>query len=209
MSTQVFPSSLIGLGFPTREVQWSADIQESIAGQENRLSYYTYPRWTWTYDCSVLQAQTSSIGDFYTLVGFINARQGSFDSFLYQDAWDNAVSSQALGIGDGSSTVFQLVRAFGGFVEPVLAPNTSSAITIYLNGVSSTASSYTINGWGTSSINGAGSLVFNSAPSSGTTITGTFSYYWPCRFVNDKQAFANKYYGIYSAQKISFISCKN
>lgn len=207
MSSSLFPT-LIGLGFPVnRETQWSTDIQGAISGNENRLAYYTYPRYTYTLDVNVLQA--NSIQDYQTLIGFINARQGSFDSFLYQDTWDNFISSQAIGTGNGSSTVFQLVKTFGGFIEPVLAPNLSSAITVYLNGVSSTASSYTINGWGTSSTNGAGSLVFNSAPSSGALITATFSYYYPCRFVNDKQAFSNKYYGIYDSKKISFISVKN
>jgi uncharacterized protein (TIGR02217 family) len=207
MSNAIFPT-LIGLAFPvTRTVQWSADIQESIAGMENRLSYYTYPRYQYDIDVNVLQA--NSIQDFQTLIGFINSRQGSFDSFLYMDTYDNFVSSQLIGSSTGSSTVFQLIKSFGGFIEPVLAPNTSSAITVYLNGVSSAASSYTINGWGTSSANGAGSLVFNSAPSSGTAITATFGYYYPCRFVNDKQAFSNMYSNIYNAKKISFITVKN
>lgn len=205
MSTAIFPT-LRGLAFPVpREVVWDTNIQQNVSGKEVRIPYTTWPRYRWTFDFSVLTT-TSSIADFQSLLGFYNLRQGSADSFLYKDPNDYTVSSQSIGTGDSSSTAFQLVKSYGSFIEPVLAPDTSSTINIYKNAVLQAASSYTINAWGSSN---PGRLTFGAAPSSGTLITADFQYYYPCRFDKDTQAFNLKYYQIYNAQRFTIISVKS
>lgn len=131
MSTQVFPS-LPGIAFPVKRTpQWKTRVQQAISGKETRIADWSAPRWLWelTYDHLV---QGTSGGatrtDFAQLAAFFNGRQGMFDSFLFTDSDDNAVATQPLGAGDGATTSFQLVRAFGGFVEPVLAPNSVTAV---------------------------------------------------------------------------------
>ena len=109
------------------------------------------------------------------------------------------MTGQSLGVGDGATTVFQLVRAFGGFIEPVLAPNVVSAV--YLAGVAQSPSSYSVNPT-------TGLLTFTTAPASGAAITADFSYYFRCRFAEDTVDFEKFMAVLYRAQKLAFVSLK-
>lgn len=202
MSTSVLPS-LIGLGIDiTRTPKWDTIVQQNLSGKEVRIAQQTYPRWQWDLTFNVLRS-SGSYTELQTLVGFFNARQGQFDTFLYSDADDNSVTAQAISTGDGATTAFQLVRSFGGFVEPVLAPNVIS--NVYLNGVNQ-ASGWSVSNWGATS---PGVLTFTSAPSAGVAITATFSYYFPVRMTGDSVPFAMFLSRYYKAKKFSFISVKN
>jgi uncharacterized protein (TIGR02217 family) len=208
MSTAVMPV-LAGMGYPVvRTPVFDTDVQKAISGKQNRLAYFTYPLYEWSADINVLRSLVSP-NDLQTLIGFFNARQGQFDSFLYTDADDNSVTGQAIATGNGTTTAFQLIKAFGGFIEPVLAPNTGGTINVYLNGVLQSSSTYTITGWGTSNSNGPGYVIFNTAPGSGVAITADFSYYYPCRFLADKFDFSLDFQGIYSVKKLNWGSVKN
>jgi len=148
MSTAILPS-LIGLGFDVvRTPVWDTTVQQAISGKETRIARQTYPRWQWELTYNVLRSG-AAYGELQQLAGFFNLRQGMFDTFLYADADDNAVTVQAIGTGDGSTKTFQLIRTFGGFIEPVLAPNVVNHV--YLNGVAQSSGSYSIAGWGAAS----------------------------------------------------------
>ena len=204
MSTSVLPT-LIGLAYPvTRSTVWDTNTQEVISGKETRIAYQTYPRYKWEATYNVLRS-ASAYTEFQNLLGFYNARQGGFDTFLYQDPDDYTVSSQSIATGDGSTTAFQLLRTLGGFSEPILAPNTGGTINIYLAGVKQTTG-YTVSGWGTTT---PGVVTFTSAPGSGVAITADFAYYWPCRFDQDNVAFELFVNGYYSVKKIAWKSVKN
>lgn len=204
MSTAVMPS-LAGLGWPvTRTPVWDTIVQQAISGKETRIAKQSYPRWKWELTYTILRS-AAAFTELQQLAGFFNSRQGMFDTFLYQDADDNSVTAQAIETGDGATTAFQLVRGFGGFIEPVLAPNTGGTINIYLNGVKQT-SGYTVSAWGTST---PGVLTFTSAPGSGVAITADFTYYWPCRMSDDSLPFELFMSQYYSAKKFAFISVKN
>ena len=215
MSTAVFPS-LPGRAWPVkRSAIWKARTNESESGKESSFTYWSAPRWQWELSYEALRQGARPLGtfaEFAQLVGFFNARSGPIDSFLYQDMDDNAVTGQALGIGDGATTSFQLARAFGGYVEPVFAPNVVS--NVYLNAGVQSPSSYTVNGWGATS---PGTVVFNTAPGAGVAVSADFSFYWPCRFGSisssgtvtteqlDFEAFMST---LYSAKSVKFISLK-
>jgi hypothetical protein len=129
LSNAVFPT-LIGARFPVRKLpMWSGKVQQAASGAETRVSYWSYPRWRYTIGFEVLR-DAASTQDLQTLVGFYNARQGQFDDFLFSDPDDNAVTAQAFGTGDGTTTAFQLQRTLGGFAEPVLAPIGSPVISL-------------------------------------------------------------------------------
>ena len=208
MSTQVFPT-LTGQNWDIeRRPYWNNIVQEAESGKETRLAKWTFPRWEWSFGYMGLRQGTVH-GAAYTemaqLAGFYNARQGRFDSFLYTDSDDNAVAGQSLGLGNGTTASFQLVRAFGGFVEPVLAPNVVSKV--YVDGVDNTAY-VTVNNWGSSS---PGVITFAGGhiPTTGQVITADFSYYWPCRFSEDNIAFNKFISNIYEGKRFSIISLKN
>ena len=206
MSTSIFPT-LAGLGWSvTRREIWKTRQQEAISGKETRIADWSYPRHQWSLGFDFLRQGAlsgQSYSEFALLAGFFDLRQGAFDSFLYADADDTAVTGQAIATGDGATTTFALLRGFGGFAEPILAPNVVSHV--YLNGVAQSPLSYSINGWGTSA---PGTLVFTAAPGGGTSITADFSFYFPCRFAADQMDFEKFMAALYEAKKVTFISLK-
>jgi uncharacterized protein (TIGR02217 family) len=203
MSSQVFPT-LKGLGFDVvRTAIWSNAIQTNVSGKETRIGYWTYPRYQWDLMFDFLRSDTTN-AELQSLLGFFNSRNGSFDSFLYTDSADNSVTTQNIGTGDGTTRTFQLARTFGGFAEPILAPNTVS--NVYVDGVDQ-AGFWTVSNWGSST---PGIITFSvgHAPANTKAVTATFSYYWPVRFLNDTTSFANFMYQLWNNKKVSFISLK-
>lgn len=202
MSTAILPS-LAGLGIDvTRSPIWDTVVQQSLSGKETRYARQSYPRWKWELAYNVLRS-TASYTELQQLAGFFNLRQGQYDTFLYRDVDDNTVTGQEIIIADGVKTTFQLIRTFGGFIEPVLAPKIVSAV--YLNGAL-LMSGYAVGNWGSTT---PGQITFTSAPASGTVITADFSYYWPVRMAADSISFSMFLSGYYKAKKFSFISVKN
>jgi uncharacterized protein (TIGR02217 family) len=197
MSDSVFPS-LPGLTWGTTKTpEWKTIVQESVSGKELAASLMTYPRWTYTLSYEFLRSGAQA--ELQTLVGFFNARRGKFDDFLYTDPDDNAVTAQQFGTGDGTSTVFSLVRTYGGFTEPV--QNLNSAPSIYVNGVLKTLTTdYTISSLGV--------VTFVNAPASSAALTWSGTYYWRVRFLQDSSEFTNFMQQLYSAKKISFKTVK-
>ncbi len=199
MGNAIFPT-LAGLGWNVRRTpQWKTRVQEAISGKEVRIADWSFPRWQWELTYDFLRGDAAH-AEFQALAGFFNQRQGMFDSFLYQDADDNAVTGQQLGIGDGATTGFQLVRALGGFVEPIIAPNVLSAV--YLAGVAQSAGSYSVN-------NATGLLTFGTAPAAGVAVTADFSFYFRCRFSEDSMDFEKFMNQLWQAKTVGFVSLKS
>ena len=198
MTEPIFPL-LAGLGWSVkRSPVWKTRAQQAISGKETRLADWSYPAWHWELTFDFLRA-TPSAAEFQSLAGFFNQCQGAFGTFLYADADDNSVTGQMIGAGDGATKVFQLVRSFGGFIEPVLAPNMVGAVT--LAGVAQSPSAYSVDPT-------TGLLTFTAAPSSGTAITADFSYWFRCRFAEDTVDFEKFMATLYRAQKLAFVSLK-
>jgi len=213
MSTAIFPT-LLGLGWSVqRKPMWSTQIQTNVSGKEARQARWTYPRYEWTLKFDFLR-QTPTNQDLASLLGFFNARQGQFDSFLYQDAADYQAVAQQFGTGNGSQTIWQLVRTFGGFVEPVLAPKNDGSLLIpgpvTVAGTPTVA--YNVSSWGADgSLNAGatqGQIRFNSAPANGAALIATFDFYWGCRFVDPEITFENFMHQLWAADGVKFISLK-
>jgi uncharacterized protein (TIGR02217 family) len=182
---------------------WDTSIEQNVTGKEVRIAYETYPRYQWDVIYSLLRSDSTN-HELQTLLGFYNSRNARFDSFLYTDSDDYSVTLQPIGIGDGSTRTFQLVSTFGGFTQPVLAPNTVSAV--YVDGVNQVGF-WSVSNWGSTT---PGVLTFSSghAPANGKAITATFTYYFPVRFVDDKLSFNNFMNQLWECKKLSFISIK-
>lgn len=210
MSTQLFPS-LTGLTWPVvRDEIWSTTIQENYSGKEVRQNRWSYPRWKWTLMFNMLR-QGAFNGTTYTefaqLSGFFNSRGGRFDSFLYRDTKDNAVTNQAIATGDGSTTIFQMVRTWGGFTEPMFAIDTMTSLTV--NGVPKTEGvDYGVNRWNNSGVQ-PGLLVFlTGAPGAGQAIVATFNFWFPVRFSDDTLSFNQFMDPLFEGKKVAFQSIK-
>lgn len=98
------------------------DVRTTPSQREYRARDATLPRYRYSVSYEVLRS-SAAYPELQALVGFFNARGGRFDSFLFDDEDDNTITDQVFGIGDGSTTAWQAVRSFGGFVEPVDAFN--------------------------------------------------------------------------------------
>jgi uncharacterized protein (TIGR02217 family) len=192
MSNFIFPT-LPGLGWSViKTPKWSTKIQEAVSGKELRSAWFAAPKYTFRLSYEILRGDSVNL-ELQTLLGFFNARQGSFDSFLYSDPADNSVTAQSIGTGNGIETVFALVRTFGGNVEPAMNINAISGI--YLNGTASSA--YTVDGYG--------NVTFNAAPGSGVAITWSGTYYYRCRFVKDTSEFDNFMYQLWALKELEFV----
>lgn len=194
MSNAVFPD-LPGLKWSTSKAPiWKTRVQESVSGKELRTALMSFPRWRYSLAYEVLRAETV-YQELQTLVGFFNARRGSWDSFLYLDPDDNAVAAQQFGVGDGATKDFQLTRPFGGFVEPVQNVNGAPAIT--KGGVlQATPGDY--------SLSATGLVSFVAAPAIGVPLAWTGSYYVRCRFERDTEEFTQFLKDLWEARRIEF-----
>lgn len=196
MSQAVFPA-LAGLAWNiTKSPGWNTKVQRSDGGKELRASFYSEPLWRWVLQYEVLRAATA-FTELQTLMGFYNARQGMFDSFLFSDPDDNAVTAESFGTGDGVTTAFQLKRAIGGFAENVFDLNGTPSI--YKNAVFQ-SSGYTVSA--------SGLVTFASAPANGVLLTWTGGYYWRVRFDQDSAEFNKFSVALWDMKQLAFVSVK-
>lgn len=206
MGTQTFPtvSQLPGIDISiSRSVIWDTIVQEAISGKETRIARRQFPRREFGLKFNFLRSSTTYL-ELQTLEGFFNQRQGMFDSFLWTDPDDNKSTGGALfpATGDGSNASFLLIRSFGGFVEPIYAPNVVS--NVYQNGVAIPSSGYTIYSWGSTQPIGPGYVNFSTSPANGVSITADFTFYWPVRFTIDNLDFDRFVNLIYEDKKLTF-----
>lgn len=192
MSNAVFPT-FPGLQWPiARTPIWSTTAKTSVSGRRFASANMSFPRYKFTLSYSFFR-QGQGQTELAQMVGFFNARQGDFDSFLFDDADDNSVTAQVIGVGDGANKVFQLVRTFGGFVEPVYTVN--SAPLIYLNGVLKTLTTdYTISSTGV--------VTFVAAPGAGVSVTWTGTYYRRVNFVQSSLEFSKFMSNLHELKKV-------
>lgn len=205
MSSAIFPT-LPGLMWDVlKSPTWNTKVQQSVSGKEVRATFFSSPIWKWTLQYEVLR-QATAFQEIQSLIGFFNARQGKFDSFLYSDPSDNAVAGQNFGTGNGSATQFQLVRDYGagGFAarENVFDINSGpGAPAIRVAGVLKTVTTdYTIGA--------TGIVTFTTAPAAAAALTWDGSYFWRVRFNDDTTDFNNFLNQLWEAKKISFVTAK-
>lgn len=194
MSNAIFPV-LSGQGWNTiKTPMWSTKIQTSRSGRELRLAYYNIPIYKFSLTYEFLRAGTKT--ELQQLMSFFNARQGSFDTFLYDDVTDNTATNVTIGIGDGNNKSFQMARIMSWAIEPVFAPK-SWAIT--LNGSPASGVSVDAN---------IGVVTFAVAPAPGAIVAWSGTFYYRCRFATDSQDFENFMMDLWVARKVDFQSVK-
>ena len=210
--TAIFPA-LPGLGWSVGKTpRFATRIQRAVSGRELRVVEQPNPIWTWTLTYSMLRdahdmraASGPGVGydELRTLMGFFLQQQGAFQPFLFDDPTDDQASAQPLGTGDGSATVFQLVRTMGvglpggGFAEPITAPN--GVYAIYFNGIRQGGSSYGVDA-------ATGLVTFTSPPPAGQLVTADFSYYFRVRFADDTADFENFLYQLWALKQVKLQS---
>jgi uncharacterized protein (TIGR02217 family) len=202
----VFPT-LPGLAWSvTKSPTFQTRIQRAASGRELRALDYPHPLWQFTLAFDLLRDNPAAgYDELRTLMGFFMLCQGAFGTFLFHDPSDDRVAGQQIGVGNASTTVFQLQRAMGttlpggGFQEPIVAPNVVSAV--YLNGITQSPVSYSVDP-------NTGLVTFVTAPGGGLIISADFTYYFRCRFVEDSYTFENFMFQLWQLKKLTFISVR-
>ncbi len=196
---------------------FSTEIQESLAGREVRLQNFQNPIWEFTLSYEYLLNDPRTRDEngqtpLEALVGFFIARGGQFDDFLLNltdltgRLEDSVYTGQPIGIGNGATTSFQLVRNIGGFLEAIQNPINQTA-TVYFNGVAKVqGTDYTISN---------GLVIFAVAPGSGVSITADFIMLYRVRFHtgtsrSGKEGLElnNFYFNLYECKELQLISVR-
>jgi len=190
----IYPDSLLGLTLDrTKTPQFSTNIKKSVSGYEVRTPLMAYPLWKFALKYDFLRTDANN-NELKTLVGFYLQCKGSSETFYFKDPYDYTVENQVIGVGNGINKNFQIIRNYGGFIDLIQSPTNYS---IFVNGIETTA--FTEEN---------GVVIFNSAPSSGSTITFSGEFYYPCRFTEDKVDFTQFMYNLWDAKKVEFVSVK-
>lgn len=199
MSNLIYPT-LPGITLEVKRTPMHKTLlRESASGLESRATYQAYPKYLISLKYEVLRA--GLLAEKQKLEGFFNARQGSFDDFLFLDTKDNACKDQQFGIGDGSTKTFRLSRALvaGGLQEPISA--LLNAPVIKHNGAVQGTGSYTVDQF-------AGKITYTTAPAIGVALTWGGQYYWRVRFLRDDIEFQQFLWDLWKLDKVELQTVK-
>jgi hypothetical protein len=194
MSQLVFPV-LPGLDWNiVRAPIWSTTKRTSVSGRRFAVANYSFPRYKYTATFNFLR-QGAGNADLASLVGLFNQVGGDFDNFLWPDPDDKTATLQAFGVGDGSRRLFQLVRSFAGFVEPVYGFN--GAPNIYVAGaLKVVGTDYTVSA--------TGLVTFTNAPAAGQALTWSGSFYKRVNFLQSTLEFNKFMSNLWDLKKCEF-----
>lgn len=197
-----FPT-LAGQGWCVhKKPTFSTIVVSHVSGREVRDALYANPIWSFELTFDGLTSSSSAFSglgaqSLQGLMGLFLQMQGRFGTFLYTDPTDNSVAAQALGVGDGSTTIFAFARTLGGFLEPV--GWVVSVSNVYLNGVNQAS------GW---TLTAPNTLTFASAPGLGVAITASFTYAFQCRFDDDNLDFEEFMSALWRLESLKFRSVR-
>ena len=169
------------------------------------IPLYQWNLWDFEYQLGYLPGDATGTDTVYQqITNFFMALQGRGAAFLFLDPYDNSVTDQNIGTGDGSTTAFTMYRTLvtsGGAAD--LIQNFVNPPDIYVNGVLQTVTTdYSIDPYG--------QLTFVTAPSSGHPITWTGQFYFLCRFAKDSfDDMEEQMYQIWNIKTFKFSSVLN
>lgn len=164
-------------------LRWQTLVTEFDNGEENRKQKNTYPRRDITLKYTALAKS-----EMETLWEFYNARKGSYEAFAFFESTGagssgyHSYSSEYVGTGDSTTTTFNLP-----------AINSSANHTVYVDGSSSTAYTFTAGG----GANGEDQIDFNAGDEPGSSEQVTYSFTGRlkvrCRFAEDSLDYETMY----------------
>jgi uncharacterized protein (TIGR02217 family) len=197
MSNLLYPKLASAVGWSlTLSPMFNNDLQESVDGSEVRTANWPYPIWEIGLEYVLLKDEAASVDDtgatpLAKLTAFYGQHFGGLDSFLLnltdltkRDA-DSQINGALLGVGDGTTTKFKLVRqirytdALGNVValNDLIQNPAGGVVQVHVEGTSPDPVQnvdYTVDRYGV--------VTFTSAPTAAMHITADFVALWRCRF---------------------------
>ncbi len=177
--------SIGAIGGPVRKTE----IVSLVSGHEKRNTKWAHSRRNYNAGFGI-----KTIDDLQDVIAFFEERRGSLFGFRFRDPIDHKSCKpsqiitnvdQNIGVGDGSTTVFQLKKLYGtlatGYYRPINKP-VSGSVKVAIDGTSKTeGSDYSIS-------YETGELVFlpGSTPVANSQISAGYEYDVPVRFDADE-----------------------
>ena len=191
------PFQVPGLGWSVhRRPTFDTIVVPHPSGADVRSALWANPLWEFELTFDGLAGDVSSYpglgaNSFQNLLGFYLTLGGGRDRFLYVDPDFFSVTAQLLGTGDGATTVFPLVRAFGGFVEQISWATGVSAVT-----VAGAPAAF--------SMPSPASIQLAIPPAAGALVAATFTYGFICRFLDDTLDFEEFMQNLWQLKSFKF-----
>lgn len=163
----------------------ATDIVTLASGREARNSRWAQSRRRYNAGYGI-----KSRADMQAVLGFFEERRGRFHAFLWRDGLDHSSASsgaaptpfdQPLGLGDGETTAFQLVKRYGANFDPYLRPITkpvAGSVRVAVDGVELSE------GFSVDALTGR--VTFPVSPAEGAVVTAGFVFDVPVRFDTDR-----------------------
>lgn len=178
------------LPLPTTAVRGGPERRTEVvtlgSGREERNAVWAHGRRR--YD---IGAAVTTIDMLNALIGFFEARRGRLQGFRFRDGADckscaptaaPAATDQALGVGDGACTTFQLQKVYGegddSYVRPIRKPVAASTM-VAVDGVSLAPGDFAVDAT-------TGIVTMAVAPASGVGVSAGFVFDTPVRFDTDR-----------------------
>lgn len=176
----------LGVSFgATGGPEWRNEIVSLTSGHEKRNA-----RWSMSRRFYDAGTGLRSLNDLRDVLRFFEARRGSLYAFRFRDPFDHLSSEhdappqmtdQLLGLGDGTTRRYQLVKHYGDYERPITKPVLNS-VTLAVDG---TALSYG-NAFSVDWLSGVVEIHQNYLPSPQAKITAGFLFDVPVRFDTDR-----------------------
>ncbi|WBQ12887.1 DUF2460 domain-containing protein [Hyphomonadaceae bacterium BL14] len=155
---------------------YSTTVVTTVSGHERRNANWAAARGRWNVAHGLKKREQVA-----TLIAFFRARRGRAYGFRFRDWTDYQALAQLIGVGDGATKTFQLIKRYasGGEIEArIIAKPVTGTVKITLDGVEA-ASGWSVN-------TSTGLVTFTTAPPSGVQVTADFEFDVPVRFDSDQ-----------------------
>jgi uncharacterized protein (TIGR02217 family) len=154
------------------------DVVTTVSGYEQRNSKWSQSRAKYNV-ASGVKTETQ----WQTLIAFFRARRGKAVGFRFKDWSDYKAENMQIGVGDGSTTEFQLVKIYASgpvAVSRNITKPVAGTVDIYVDSILQSS--------GVSVDTTTGIVTLSSAPSMDEEITADFEFDVPVRFDTDEMA---------------------
>lgn len=166
----------------TAGVERRTEIATMASGFERRSTPWALGRRRY-----LIGAGVRSLDDMAELIAFFEARRGPLNGFRFRDPLDFkscapsgviGAADQVLGVGDGTTRVFQLAKGYGDVLRPIRKP-VAGSVTAAVDGVALEPGGYAVDAV-------TGELTLDVAPDEGAVVTAGCAFDTPVRFESDR-----------------------
>ena len=175
MSFPIMPTMPISMASGLKKTpNFNTVRQVGAAGINSAVALKPYPTWDFEFALDHITGNEKTATSVVAqILGTFMATAGGANLFLFTDPQDNTLVGAQFGVGDGTSTKFQLSRNIYG--QPDIIQNTNGTPNIYVNGTITAPAS----------ISATGVVTFSTAPINTGILTWSGSFYFLCRFSED------------------------